>query len=309
MFGLREKFDYFECAACGTIQIREIPELDKYYPPEYRAHNSDDLQFSKKWGSRFLARLAADYFIDNKHGLGKLAATGIAIKSHAIEEAFPFYLREEILGIRKDSRILDFGAASGRLLRILDYFGFSNLVGADKFVGEAARRTKGIEILDRGLEEFEPNSFDLVMLHHVLEHMPDPVSALKEIHKLLPVGRYSLIRIPIASFAWEKYREDWYQLDAPRHLYLFREDGFTSLAGRVGFAVDKVIYDSTVDQFFASELYRQDIPLLSVDEKRIDSIFDRNQMESWRKEAKNLNEAKRGDQACFFLRKLQTDID
>ena len=36
MFGTREIFRYFRCAACGCLQIAEVPaDLSAYYPPDY----------------------------------------------------------------------------------------------------------------------------------------------------------------------------------------------------------------------------------------------------------------------------------
>ena len=35
-FGTRERFDYFECAHCGTVQIARVPaDLSRHYPAEY----------------------------------------------------------------------------------------------------------------------------------------------------------------------------------------------------------------------------------------------------------------------------------
>ncbi|MDO8971391.1 MAG: hypothetical protein Q7U74_11930, partial [Saprospiraceae bacterium] len=39
MYGSREKFEYFQCAHCGCLQITAIPpDLSKYYPPGYYSH-------------------------------------------------------------------------------------------------------------------------------------------------------------------------------------------------------------------------------------------------------------------------------
>ena len=36
MFGTRELFDYFECEACGCLQIASIPsDLSRHYPASY----------------------------------------------------------------------------------------------------------------------------------------------------------------------------------------------------------------------------------------------------------------------------------
>lgn len=45
----------------------------------------------------------------------------------------------------------------------------------------------------------EDGSFDAVMCTEVLEHVPDPVAALKELNRLLKPGGYLLITAPFAS--------------------------------------------------------------------------------------------------------------
>lgn len=38
MYGFGDTFEYIECAQCGCLQIREIPDdLSKYYPENYWA--------------------------------------------------------------------------------------------------------------------------------------------------------------------------------------------------------------------------------------------------------------------------------
>jgi hypothetical protein len=144
------------------------------------------------------------------------------------------------------------------------------------------------------------------MLHHSFEHLPEPLESLQEIERLLPRGRFCLIRIPLAAEAWEKYGVDWVQLDAPRHLYLFTERSFRALAEKAGFEVVKILYDSEAFQFYASEQYARDIAMSEEKAFRGDyskSIFTERQMREWEREAARLNRAGRGDQACFYLRK------
>jgi predicted SAM-dependent methyltransferase len=145
------------------------------------------------------------------------------------------------------------------------------------------------------------------MLHHSFEHLPDPLASLTDIHRLLPAGKFCLIRLPLSAFAWEKYGVDWVQLDPPRHLFLFTERAFRGLAEQAGFEVAKVVYDSEAFQFFGSEQYARDIAMNDELAFRGDfskSIFTEEQMRRWEREAELLNGENRGDQACFYLRKL-----
>jgi hypothetical protein len=78
------------------------------------------------------------------------------------------------------------------------------------------------------------------------------------------------------------------------------------LADRAGFQLEAIQYDSTEFGFWASEQYRQDIPLRdgrSHLENPGGSIFTPEQIDSFRERARELNRENDGDQACFYLQK------
>jgi len=303
MFGTRETFDYLECAVCGTIQIVEIPDLRRHYPENYYSLASDEkLYIETHLRRRIAARLAGNYFMKGKNLLGKY----LAEKKEWLRFNFAHSLREPLLGIDFQSRILDFGCGDGKLLRNLYFYGFRNLTGADAFIEKDIFYPNGIKIYKRRLNEIA-TEFDLVMLHHSFEHLPDPLETLREIHRLLADEKFCLIRIPVANYAWEKYGINWVQFDAPRHLFLYTEKSLQILAEKSGFTVEKVVYDSEEFQFWASEYYAKDIAMNETDWFKLDfeqSLFNKKQFDDWKAEAEKLNQEKRGDQACFYLRKV-----
>ena len=302
MFGTREIFDYFECRKCGTIQIYEFPEFGKYYPKDYYSFGSDDeIYIGKHFRRRMAARFAGKYYLDGKNFIGKY----LSEKKEWLRFNFPESLKEKILGINFNSRILDFGCGNGKLLQNLHYFGFRNLTGADAFIENDIFYPTGVKIYKRPLTEIEP-FFDLVMLHHSFEHLPDPLETLRETHRILAKDRFCLLRIPVVNYAWEKYGVNWVQLDPPRHLFLYTEKSLRLLAEKAGFTVEKIIYDSEEFQFWASEYYAKDIAMNAPDWFKLnfdESLFTEKQFNEWKKEAKQLNAEKRGDQACFYLKK------
>lgn len=303
MFGTREEFDYLECGGCGTLQSCEIPDSSLYYPKDYYSFAEDqESYFSDKLQRRIAARFVGDYFVSGRNFIGKR----LAQKDVGFVFFFPESLKEQLLNLNFNSRILDFGCGNGKLLKRLHYFGFRNLTGADAFIENEIFYKNGIKIFKKNLPEIEP-FFDFVMLHHSFEHLPAPLESLREIHRLLPENKFCLIRIPLKNFAWEKYGVNWFQLDAPRHLFLYTEKSFRGLAEKAGFIVEKVVYDSEVYQFYISEQYAQNIAMN--DERAFNgdfeqSIFTPEQMQDWKRQTEKLNAENRGDQACFYLRKL-----
>ncbi len=302
MFGTREEFDYVECATCGTLQIAEIPDLSRHYPKEYYSFSAlDELWFTRKLKSRIAARVAGEFFVNGRNFGGKF----LAEKKDWINFFYPQSLKESLLNLNFDSRILDFGCGAGRLLQILRHFGFRNLTGADAFIEKDIFYPNGVKIYKKRLDELSLK-FDLIMLHHSFEHLPNPLETLREFRPLLEKDGVCLIRLPLKSFVWEKYDINWVQLDAPRHLFLYTEKSFCALAKKAGFTVEKVIYDSESFQFWGSEQYLQNIALT---DKRAykgiisESIFTQEQIDEWQKQAEGLNTQSKGDQACFYLRK------
>ena len=144
------------------------------------------------------------------------------------------------------------------------------------------------------------------MLNHSFEHMLNPLSVLKALKKLISERGTILIRIPIVAYAWQKYKTDWYGLDAPRHFFLYTQKSFRILCEQTGFHIKKTIYDSSDMQFWASEQYQKNIYLESqksyLNSKK-NSIFTNIDIEKYRIKAAKLNKEEQGDSASFYLSK------
>ncbi|HEX7117765.1 MAG TPA: class I SAM-dependent methyltransferase [Longimicrobiales bacterium] len=295
MFGLREEFRYIECSGCGCLGILDPPaDPSPYYPDDYYAMKPPPRQSRVK---RFLKRRLAAYGLRGTDLVGRLLAWRLGIPRE-VE-----WLRRA--GVDYHDAILDVGCGAGHLLLHLHALGFSNLTGIDPYLPADSAPEPGVRLLKARIGDLA-GSYDLVMLHHALEHVPDPRSVLEHVHRLLRPGRYALIRTPVAgSHAWRTYGTDWVQLDAPRHLVLFTEDGLRNLAERVGFSLEHIAYDSTGFQFWGSEQYRRDVPLMddrSVAVNPDNSMFSPTQLRDFEARAAALNARRDGDQACFFLK-------
>jgi SAM-dependent methyltransferase len=207
-------------------------------------------------------------------------------------------------GVARTQSILDVGCGNGDLLQMLLELGFDKLTGVDPLIEREIRIDTRVRILKADLAEVTER-FDLVMMHHVLEHVEDPVGFLAEARERLAAGAQLLVRVPVAaSAAWRRYGAHWVQLDAPRHRVLPSARGLEGAAERAGLRLDRVVFDSSEFQFWGSEQYRQDVPLhhprsLSSFRARAANLRS---IRRWRAEARALNERGEGDQACFYFR-------
>jgi hypothetical protein len=110
MFGTRDQFDYLECAVCGTIQIREIPDLSCYYPKDYYSlDEAGETYIGKHLRRRLAARLAGAYFLKNRSLIGRY----LAGKKDWLDFYFPDSLKEPLLGLDFRAKILDSAAGAG----------------------------------------------------------------------------------------------------------------------------------------------------------------------------------------------------
>ena len=293
MLGLREDFQYLECSACGCLQLQDLPaDYTKYYPAGYYSFAAKPDGTIK----RVLKRKRAEEALGRPSLIGALLVRRWGLP--------PFTQWLEPAGLKWDDAILDVGSGSGQVLLDMMQAGFSNLTGVDPYVESDQQLGAGTRILKKHLHEVE-GEFDFVLMSHSFEHMENPAQALRETARLLRPGHFLVVRIPVAGkYAWRKYGTDWVQLDAPRHIFVHSEDSMGLLADQAGFTLKEVRYDSTAFQFWASEQYRQDIPLndersYAVNRRR--SPFTKRQIATFEQQAKALNASGDGDQACFYF--------
>lgn len=86
-----------------------------------------------------------------------------------------------------------------------------------------------------------PNSFDVITLWHVLEHLPNLEAHISIIKRLLKPNGTLIIAVPnYKSYDAEYYKQYWAAFDVPRHLYHFNQDSIAKLVSKERFKVHKV---------------------------------------------------------------------
>ena len=295
--GLREWFNYQLCAQCGSMQIEAVPEnLAKYYPNKnYYSFNTQ----IKNTKLSYIAIAKAKFLIYNQFNLiGALMSIGYKMPN--------YYQWVKNSQTAFNDRILDVGSGNGALLISLHKIGFTNLSGIDPFIDNDINYG-GIKILKKDLLQ-ENNTFDLIMMHHSLEHMHNPIEVLQKAHSLLSKDGRLLVRIPIMdNYGWKTYGTDWSQLDAPRHLFIPSEKGMRNLALQAGFTITKFEYDTTDFSIWSSELYKKNIPLSAAQGQLKNpkpDVFELEDIMRFRKKAEQINNENNGDIAAIYMQKL-----
>ncbi len=189
-----EEFDLFIDPETELIKTTPQPEdLDRYYESEdYLSH--DDGQDS------FFARcynFAKGFNLKSKTSL---------IKKFA-----------------KNGSVLDIGAGVGDLVLALknSHIDATGFEPSDK--ARAVAKNKGID-LKVSLDELNPNSFNLISMYHVLEHVPDIEKQKQQILQLLKPKGVLILALPnYKSYDAKFYGRYWAGYDVPRHLFHFNK--------------------------------------------------------------------------------------
>ncbi|MHB9027165.1 MAG: class I SAM-dependent methyltransferase [Candidatus Latescibacterota bacterium] len=211
--GNRGEYKFFKCSTCGLVNYDLSGGLDQ-----------------EKYGTVFPDPM------DNR------------LKTNRSQELTWKFIEKHIP--RKGS-LIDIGCGNGRLLLSARTNGWQvHGLELSPMLAEAIRTRFGIEVeavnfLDSG--ESSAGQFDVAVMRHVLEHLPDPVAAMRKIGGLLKPNGYAVLEFPNIE-AWDlkvrrrmrslglhrkKYRPDY----RPGHCNEFSRTSFRLLAETAGFEV------------------------------------------------------------------------
>jgi len=150
-------------------------------------------------------------------------------------------------------RILDIGAGTGDFLIVAKNDGWQT-VGI-----EPSDRAKGIAI-GKGISfventtELENQSFDVITMWHVLEHVPDLDFQIKELKRLLKPDGTLIVAVPnFKSFDAKYYDSYWAAYDVPIHFWHFSKKAIQMLFAKENMKLEKVL-PMKFDSFYVSLL-------------------------------------------------------
>lgn len=285
MLGLNERFIYYSCTNCGHTHLNDIPEsIGKYY-------NTNNYYSFKKPSAN--SRIIS-------------TCKKILLKFNLVDNIFFSRSMKAFLKTKRaqeNLKILDYGCGSGYFVDELHSLGFKQAMGFDPFLPANKFNEKGI-YLSNDIELLGEKKWDLLTLNHVFEHLTDPIQTLKNLNELLNPKGLLILRFPVIdSYAFEKYKENWVQFDAPRHLNIFtRKSIKIAVEKATGFKNVNIYDDSFHFQFTGSDLYIKNLSLSSTNNNRRKRLLS---FSSYKYHflAKKLNRLNKGDQIVVVLEK------
>ncbi len=136
--------------------------------------------------------------------------------------------------------VLEIGCGDASLLLLLEseLQKQARLVGVELDAeGISLPPCSGVELVSGSFETAHiAGSFDLAIMYGVLEHVEDPVEALRQIHSLLRPGGLLVGQVPRWGCFWQRvFPRHWAGLQIPRHLSFFEPDSLRRTLTEAGF--------------------------------------------------------------------------
>mgnify|MGYP001190355659 CR=1 FL=1 len=227
-----ETFTLQECITCGFVFTNPRPsetDLDRYYQSDnYISHSDKPRTFFDR-----IYWLAREYALRNKF---------------------------ELVNSYLPKTILDYGCGTGAFLEYCKRQGLA-VTGMEPSPTArtiAARKIKPAAV-HKSIDDLI-DTYDVITLWHVLEHIPDLQDTIIKLSKALSENGTLIVAVPnITSWESTQYNEYWAAYDVPRHLWHFSPRTITRLLAKHNLLL-KEVRPMKLDSFYVSllsEKYRR----------------------------------------------------
>ena len=180
------------------------------------------------------------------------------------DRLFALYFQKRLKDRGEDNRLrlLDF-APSKPLQKLIKTIPSLEYVSTDKYM-----RDVDLELDVMDLHSIASNSFDIFICSHVLEHVDDDRIALSELFRILKVGGFGILMVPI-NLKTQEIDEDptisdigerWRRFGQDDHVRLYSKQGFIQRVKDAGFVINAL----GVEYFGRQELIKYGITPQSV---------------------------------------------
>lgn len=261
--GLDGRFDVVECAQCRFAYTNPRPTAQTfgYFFPDDSGHYSPPVKDDKMQGNS-LKRKALRSALT---GLGYRFERGTTLPwliNPLVHRFFAWHLKNlHVPRWKPNGTLLDVGCSTGSYLYMVRSLGW-NVSGVEfnKTMASLAQHSMPDATIYQ--EPFEtaaipPASFDVVRMGMVIDHLHDPITALKKVRSLLkPDGVAYFSFVNFGGVESRLFKEHAYPLQLPTHLTHFTEETFSNALRQAGLQRVDASYHAVDRDLIASVRYQ-----------------------------------------------------
>jgi SAM-dependent methyltransferase len=218
--------DYELCQTCGTVVAQAGLRNDAYL-----VHNDETDFYGKTY---WLGHQAEELGLPRIEDRARLD----------LPQRCLYWLRHLLSYRRPSAKVLELGSAHGGFVALLRWAGFDATgLEMSPWVAELARHTFDVPMLVGPIEQqnYAPASFDIIVAHDVMEHLPDPVETLSQVVRLLKPDGILMIQMPEypdgkshAELEAGQNRFLEHTKEPHEHLYLYSKRAARLILSRLG---------------------------------------------------------------------------
>jgi 2-polyprenyl-3-methyl-5-hydroxy-6-metoxy-1,4-benzoquinol methylase len=222
-----KEYKAYKCFDCKIIFQNPFPQesdFDDIYPENYYAHVENGQ-------IPFLTRLLKSFLQGEKRFLAFFLKNTL----------FPYF---DVM--RKSNKVLDIGCGKGLFLDILKSQG-KETHGLEPDDNATQILLKHGHKVHSDITQIDNDSFDLITMFQVFEHIENPTALVDEIKRILKPEGYFVIETPNAASLPAKSKDCWRALEFPRHLILHTPKSLEHLLEKENFQAKIFIRVSPTD--------------------------------------------------------------
>jgi len=150
-------------------------------------------------------------------------------------------------------KLLDIGAGTGDFLLTAKNNGWNTIGVEPNQKAKSIAINKGIQFSET-TQDLENHSFDVITMWHVLEHVPNLETQIKELKRLVKPNGTIIIAVPnFKSYDANYYGKFWAAFDVPIHFWHFSKTAIHLLFEKENIKLEKVL-PMKFDSFYVSLL-------------------------------------------------------
>ncbi|MDA3896726.1 MAG: class I SAM-dependent methyltransferase [Desulfobacteraceae bacterium] len=242
LFGVSGSWTLIKCKHCGLVWLHPQPspeEIPGFYKA-YHTHQAPD----------HIPRISIESALLIPGTLMGYRNSHLGVKGRARGRRLSMVGPIREIGKRSvmwlsahpGGKLLDIGCGNGVFLFNMQKHGW-NVYGVetDPKAVQNARKKFNLEKIHLGTLEdagLTDATFDAITMNHVIEHMLDPIDAIKNCFRLLKPGGVLVIATPNAeSIGAMHFKSLWRGWEPPRHIHIFSPRSLSLVAEQAGFHI------------------------------------------------------------------------